>query len=91
MILWALSNHLIKIDNETNKPTDFQKKCRLSVGLFLAFPSPTSTLIGRYYFAYHVVAFLENPRRYYRFFGRRIGGMNVIASEGPQVVREGAV
>ena len=30
--------HLIKIDNETNKPTDFQQKSRLSVGLLLAFP-----------------------------------------------------
>ena len=25
-------HHLIKIDNETNKPTDFQQKTRLSVG-----------------------------------------------------------
>lgn len=25
--------HLIKIDNKTSKPTDFQQKCRLSVGL----------------------------------------------------------
>ena len=53
--------------------------------------SPTSTLIGRDYFAYHAVAFLEIPRGYYRFFGRRIGGMNVIRSEGSRVVREGAV
>ena len=32
-------------------------------------PNPTSTLIGRYYFAYHVVAFWKNPRGYYRFSG----------------------
>ena len=36
--------------------------------------SPTSTLIGRYYFAHQVVAFLENPRGYYRFF-REGGGL----------------
>ena len=53
--------------------------------------NPTSTLICRYYFAYHAVAFLEIPRGYYRFFGRRIGGMNVITSEGPRIVRKGAV
>ncbi|MDD7524464.1 MAG: hypothetical protein SPK22_05540, partial [Alloprevotella sp.] len=31
--------HLIKIDNQINRPTDFQQKCRLSVGLLLAFPN----------------------------------------------------
>ena len=27
--------HLIKIDNQISGPTDFQQKCRLSVGLLL--------------------------------------------------------
>ena len=60
-------------------------------GGYISRCSPTSTLIGRYYFAHQVVAFLENPRGYYRFFGRRIGSMNVITSEGPRIVRKGAV
>ena len=33
------NNHLIKIDNKTNRPTDFQQKCRLSVGLLMTFPN----------------------------------------------------
>ena len=34
--------HLFKIDNETNKPTDFQHQCRLSVGLFVPKLRPTN-------------------------------------------------
>ena len=37
--------HLIKIDNQINIPTDFQQKCRLSVGLL--FPKCiTQTMMG---------------------------------------------
>ena len=30
-----MHNHLIKIDNETSKPTDFQQLCQRSVGLLV--------------------------------------------------------
>ena len=36
--------HLIKIDNLISSPTDFQQKCRLSVGLFFPKGIPQAML-----------------------------------------------
>ena len=35
-------NNLIKIDNKISRPTDFQQKCRLSVGFAVPKLNPTS-------------------------------------------------
>ena len=61
-------SHLVKIDNETNNPTDFLQQCRLSVGLLFPQMFPLIHSVRDVYMAqYDMNVFLELSKNYTTF------------------------